>query len=281
MTRPVRIEFAGALYHVTSRGDRGEAIYEDDSDRIQFLEILGEVITTFNWTCHAYCQMGNHYHLVIETPDGNLSKGMRQLNGVYTQASNRRHGRLGHLFQGRYKAILVDGDAYLLELSRYVVLNPVRAGMVAHPRDWRWSSYLDMVGERSPPAWLTTDGVLTEFASERREAVRRYIEFVLEGIGEESIWRDLAHQIYLGDETFVKRMQAKCEGLSKTVGVPKAQKRPPARPLEEWASRYEDRNEGIVAAYATGEYSYQQIADFFGLHFTTIGKILRKARASQ
>jgi len=281
MTRPVRIEFAGALYHVTSRGDRGEAIYEDDSDRIQFLEILGEVITTFNWVCHAYCQMGNHYHLVIETPDDNLSKGMRQLNGVYTQASNRRHGRLGHLFQGRYKAILVDGDAYLLALTRYVVLNPVRAGMVAHPGGWRWSSYPDTVGERSPPAWLTTDGVLAQFASDRREAVRCYTAFVLEGTGEESIWRDLARQIYLGDEAFVKRMQAKCEGLFKTVGVPRAQKRPPARPLEEWASRYEDRNEGIVAAYATGEYSYQQIADFFGLHFTTIGKILRKARASQ
>jgi putative transposase len=133
MTRPVRIEFSGALYHVTSRGDRKEAIYEDDVDRERFLEILGEVVRVWNWTCHAFCLMTNHYHLVIETPDGNLSKGMRQLNGVYTQASNRRHGRVGRLFQGRYKAILVDGDAYLLELTRYVVLNPVRAGMFRHP----------------------------------------------------------------------------------------------------------------------------------------------------
>ncbi len=97
MTRPVRIEFEGALYHVTSRGDRREAIYEDDSDRTRFLEILGEVIRRFNWVCHSYCQMTNHYHVVIATPDGNLSKGMRQLNGVYTQTSNRRHGRVGHL----------------------------------------------------------------------------------------------------------------------------------------------------------------------------------------
>lgn len=101
MTRPVRIEFEGALYHVTSRGDRREAIYEDDSDRVRFLEILGEVIESCNWICHAYCQMGNHYHLVMETPDGNLSEGMRQLNGVCTQTSNRRHGRVGRLFQGR------------------------------------------------------------------------------------------------------------------------------------------------------------------------------------
>ena len=281
MTRPVRIEFEGALYHVTSRGDRREAIYEDDTDRVQFLAILGEVIETFNWVCHAYCQMTNHYHLVIETPDGNLSKGMRQLNGVYTQRSNRRHGRDGHLFQGRYKAILVDGDAYLLELTRYVVLNPVRAGMVALPGDWRWSSYLDMLGEREPPAWLATDGLLAQFSTRRREAVRRYVEFVARGIAEESIWRDLSRQIYLGDDAFVKRMQARCEGLSNTVGVPRAQKRAPAPPLEELASGYDNRNDAIVAAYATGEYSYQQLGDFYGLHFTTIGKILRKARALQ
>ncbi|RLA53338.1 MAG: addiction module toxin RelE, partial [Gammaproteobacteria bacterium] len=117
MTRPLRIEFDGALYHVTSRGDRKEAIYDDTRDREQFLQILGDVIDNYNWICPAYCLMGNHYHLLIETPDANLSKGMRQLNGVYTQASNRRHGRVGHLFQGRYKAILVDRDAYFLELS--------------------------------------------------------------------------------------------------------------------------------------------------------------------
>jgi putative transposase len=281
MTRPVRIEFEGALYHVTSRGDRREDIYEDDSDRLEFLTIFGEVVETFNWVCHAYCQMGNHYHLVVETPDGNLSKGMRQLNGVYTQASNRRHARVGHLFQGRYRAILVDADAYLLELTRYVVLNPVRARMVAGPGEWRWSSYLDMIGGRSPPDWLATDGLLTQFATDREEAVRRYVAFIREGIGKESIWRDLNRQIFLGNDTFVERMQTKLEGLSKTVGVPKAQKRPPAPALEEFASRYQDRNQGIVAAYATGEYSYKKIGDFYGLHFTTVGKILRKARASQ
>jgi len=281
MTRPVRIEFEGALYHVTSRGDRREAIYEDDADRVAFLGVVESVAETFNWVCHAYCQMTNHYHLVIETPDGNLSKGMRQLNGVYTQLLNRKYARVGHLFQGRYKAILVDADAHLLELTRYVVLNPVRAGMVVSPGDWRWSSYLDMIGARKSPNWLATDGLLAQFAQfapDRVEAVRRYIEFVDQGMGKASIWQGLRSQIYLGNDAFVERMQSMCEGLSTTVGVPKAQKRPPALPLSELSSQYTNRNEAIVAAYATGAYSYQQIADFFGLHFTTIGKILLKAR---
>ena len=133
MARPLRIEFSGALYHVTSRGDRREPIFEDNEDRVLFLGTLAEGVERFNWVCHAYCLMTNHYHLVVETPDGNLSKGMRHLNGVYTQASNRRHARVGHLFQGRFKAILVDKDSHLLELARYVVLNPVRAGMVTKP----------------------------------------------------------------------------------------------------------------------------------------------------
>ena len=122
MSRPIRIEFPDALYHVTARGDRRENIFEDDEDRQIFLSILEQVVTKFNWICHAWCLMDNHYHLMIQTPDGNLSKGMRQLNDVYTQASNRRHWRVGHLFQGRFKAILVDSDAYLLELSRFVQL---------------------------------------------------------------------------------------------------------------------------------------------------------------
>ena len=135
MARPLRLEFAGALYHVTSRGDRLEDIYNSDEDREAFLEVLAEVCARYNWKCHAYCLMSNHYHLLVETPDANLSKGMRHLNGVYTQRFNREHKEAGHLFQGRYKAILVDKKNYLLELARYIVLNPVRAEMVRVAED--------------------------------------------------------------------------------------------------------------------------------------------------
>ena len=191
MSRPIRIEFPDALYHVTARGDRREAIYEDDVDRQTFLSIFGQVIVQCNWICHAWCLMDNHYHLLIQTPDGNLSKGMRQLNGVYTQASNRRHRRVGHLFQGRFKAILLDSDAYLLELSRYVVLNPLRAGMVQHPADWRWSSYRASMGLEPAAPWLAADGLLAQFAKRRSVAQRRYAQFVAEGVQAGSPWASL------------------------------------------------------------------------------------------
>ena len=165
MARPLRIEFSGALYHVTARGDRQEDIYLTDTDRIAFLDILGQVVERFNWLVHAYCLMDNHYHLLIETPDSNLGQGMRQLNGVYTQTSNRNNHRVGHVFQGRYKAILVQRETYLLELCRYIVLNPVRARMVKNAKAWPWSSYRDTAGFRMPPDWLNTEWLLAAFAT--------------------------------------------------------------------------------------------------------------------
>ncbi len=152
MSRPLRLEYAGALYHVTSRGNERKAIYLEDSDFSLFLEVLGEVCKQCNWVIHAWCLMTNHYHLVVETPDANLSTGMRQLNGIYTIRFNHQYGRVGHLFQGRYKGILVDKSAYLLELSRYVVLNSVRARIVSHPGLWPWSSYNSTLSLKpSPP----------------------------------------------------------------------------------------------------------------------------------
>ena len=130
MARPLRIEFPGAVYHITSRGNGRQDIFSDDDDRIDFLERLSATVEHFHWICHAYCLMTNHYHLLIETPDGNLSAGMRQLNGTYTQAFNRKHRQVGHLFQGRFKSILVEKESHLLTLSRYIVRNPVAARMV-------------------------------------------------------------------------------------------------------------------------------------------------------
>jgi putative transposase len=133
MSRPLRIEYPGALYHLTSRGNARQDIFLDDTDRAVFLDVLASVIERHGWHLYAYCLMGNHYHLLAETPHSNLSRGMRWLNGVYTQRFNRRHERVGHILQGRFKAILAERESYLLELSRYTVLNPVRAGMTGAP----------------------------------------------------------------------------------------------------------------------------------------------------
>lgn len=281
MARPLRIEFPGALYHITVRGDRQEPIYEDNQDRQYFIELLGQVIIQGNWICHAYCLMDNHFHLMIETPDGNLAKGMRQLNGVYTQSSNLRHHRVGHLFQGRYKAILVDRDAYLLELARYTPLNPVRAGMVKHPGNWPWSSYRAMVGAVKSPPWLTTQAILDLFSKKQTLARKKFQRFVAEGIGNESIWKNLNRQIYLGSDRFIERMQAKLEQESRDVNIPRVQQRPPAPPLDVIHANHRNRDQAIVAAYETGDYSYQQIAEYFELHFTTVGEIVRKLRKSK
>ena len=276
MSRPLRIEFPNTLYDVTSRGDRRENIFEDDEDRELFLSTLEQVTTAFNWICYAWCLMDNHYHLLIRTSDGNLSKGMRQLNGVYTQASNRRHRRVGHLFQGRFKAILVDSDAYLLELARYIVLNPVRAGMAKKAADWRWSSYRACVGLAPAASWLALDALLAQFAKRRAVAQQRYAQFVAEGIQAASPWSQLKGQIFLGDDAFVRRMQSHLKAGKDDVQIPRAQRRPPPPALAEIERRAKDRNAAIVAAYATGGYSYQQLADYFRLHFTTVGRIVRE-----
>ena len=183
MARPVRLEFPGAVYHVTARGDRQEPIFEDDGDRVAFLELLAREVEQQGWLLYAFCLMGNHYHLVLETPEPNLVRGMRRLNGVYTQTFNRRHDRAGHVLQGRYKAILVDKDSYLLELCRYVVLNPVRARMVSAVGDWPWSSYLATAGKMTCPGWLAADQVAGLFSSsDRSQARRAYVRFVAEGL---------------------------------------------------------------------------------------------------
>jgi REP element-mobilizing transposase RayT len=199
----------GALYHVTSRGDGREAIFRGDGDRTVFLDVLAGVWERLNWIIHAYCLMAKHYHLLVETPDGNLAKGMRELNGVYTQRFNRIHQRVGHVFQGRYKAILVQKETYLLELARYVVLNPVRAHMVASAGDYAWSSYRAMTRDDAPPEWLETRAILAMFGQTEGQAIASYRNFVAAGTGEPSPWENLKRQVFLGTDTFVESMQSR------------------------------------------------------------------------
>ena len=275
MARPLRIELSGGVYHVTSRGDRREDIYFNDVDRHAWLDILGQVCERFNWVIHAYCQMTNHYHLVVETPEGNLSQGMRHLNGVYTQYINRSYKRIGHVFQGRYKAIIVEKDAYLLELARYVVLNPVRARMVRDAGNWDWSSFHAMIGVIETPAWLNTDWLLGQFSSQRRRAIAKYIDFVREGIGKKSIWGGLQNQIYLGTESFIKRTQKKIISREHLSEIPRAQRRPVAKSLDYYKGRFRDSQRAMVMAYRSGDYSMNEIATKFEVHYSTVSRAIK------
>jgi putative transposase len=227
MTRPLRLEYAGAVWHVTSRGNERKELFRDQADRERFVSILGRTVTLFQWRLHAYVFMGNHYHLLLETPTPTLSRGMRQLNGIYTQAFNRRYRRAGHLFQGRFKAILVEREVHLLELCRYVVLNPVRAGLVRSARDWNWSSYRATSAEEPAPEWLETRWTLRNFGREASQAVRRYRTFVAKGVGGSvSPWEAVRAQIYLGGDEFLEDVRQRLKARPMSKGVARRQIEP-------------------------------------------------------
>ncbi len=280
MTRPLRIEYAGAVYHITSRGNEKKAVFKDDQDRINFLNTLQHVNKRYNWLCHAYCMMDNHYHLLIETPDGNLSLGMRQLNGVYTQLFNKRHQRTGHLFQGRYKSILIQKDSHLLEVCRYVVLNPVRARMVERPEAWKWSSYRATVGKESPAPCLTTDWVLGQFSRKRTAAEQKYRQFVEWGIGKETIWREVKGQSILGEDDFVEGLISHIKKHQNIPEIPKSHRYVNRPSLDKIFPKNvildkRKRDKKIIDAVQKYGYTQQQIAAHLSMHYSTISNLVR------
>jgi REP element-mobilizing transposase RayT len=280
MSRPLRIEYAEAVYHVTARGNARRPVFKDNRDREMLLNILREVNDRYHWLCHAYCLMNNHYHLVIETPDGNLSKGMRQLNGVYTMRFNRRHGSIGHVFQGRYKAIVVQKESHLLEACRYVVLNPVRAKVVEVPERWRWSSYGATAGiERAHPC-LTVEWVLGQYGSKKRIAEKRYRAFVMDGIGGRRIWDDVRGQSVLGDGDFVARLVDYARGYEEIREIPKVQRylnRPSLVEIFKMAAgEKRRRDKGITEAVRRWGYSEREVADYLRLHYSTVSRLISR-----
>jgi REP element-mobilizing transposase RayT len=202
MGRPLRIEFEGACYHVTSRGNEQKDIFKSKRDREKFLGYLESAVFRYGAIVHAWCLMTNHYHLLLETPRGNLSQIMRHINGAYTNYFNAKRKRAGHLFQGRYKAILIEADAYLVELSRYIHLNPVRAGIVVKPEDYPWSSYGAYVDLQPPVKWHQTEFILEHFAG-RSDRYRQFVEDLLDKAYESPLTQTVAATV-LGSETFVR-----------------------------------------------------------------------------
>ena len=255
------------------------------------MKILGSMVEQYGILCHSWVLMDNHYHLILETPYANLSLGIRHLNGVYTQWFNRKHKRVGHLFQGRFKAIIVERETHLLELCRYVVLNPVRAGLVKRPGQWKWSSFRKTVGEEFYEPWLTVNWILAQFDKKRLQSQRAYRSFVEEGIkAAMSPWEQLKGQIYLGSEKFIKEVRArrKEEGDQE---IPQVQRNPflpkLERLLEIVSKAYgvsvaemvkkthrpgEARKVGILIARRVGGLGLREIGKYFGVEYTTISR---------
>lgn len=216
MGRPLRIEYAGALYHITSRGNERRRIFLGDADRMKFLKILEDYHDRYGILIHSYVLMDNHYHLILETPKGGLLKVMHGLNGGYTGYFNRKYGRVGHLFQGRYKAILVEKDSYLIPLSRYVHLNPVRARVVQRPEKYRWSSYPGYIGRGKEYEWVEYSWVLSQFGSGRTRAKKKYREYTEEALKlkVESPLKRLHGEVLLGGEGFISKIKGMLKGRS-------------------------------------------------------------------
>jgi len=275
MTRPLRLEFAGALYHVSARGNRRDAIFRDDTDRRVWLAVLDTVCSRCNFVVHAFCQMTNHYHLVVETIDGGLADGMRQLNGIYAQYFNRRHALVGHVFQGRYHAVLVQKQSHLLELSRYVVLNPLRAGMAVSLHAWRWSSHLYVTGAMHAPAWLDTDWLLSQFSSDPASARTAYVEFVMAGRGLLSPLRKVRHQMQLSDKKLPEDLTNRL-APNAFQGIARVQRKLTALSLDDYAMQCADRDDAMAQAYNSTAYSMQEIARHFGMSARTVSRAIKR-----
>ena len=298
MARPLRLEFPGALYHVISRGNERAPIFRDDHDRSDFLDLLASVVLKDALQLHAYCLVGNHYHLLLETPAGQLSRGMHRLNARYAQRFNRRHQRCGHLFEGRFKAIIVERQLHLLELHRYIVLNPVRAGLVDRPEDWRWSSYHATSGRMQPPPWLQTQWTLSQFGRGAAEGRRAYIAFVETAIGRPAATGPIRNQIFMGGDDFLTRMQQLLEGRAWDNEIAIAQQTPNAPGLgdieravsQAWGlavSQLRRRRGGhpkLAAIYLARKLTHlrlREIAEAFGVGRGRVGNVVAEVEGGK
>ena len=291
MARPWRIEYEGALYHVFSRGNHQQDIFLIDEDRRSFLIALGKMSERFDVAIFCYVLMGNHYHLLLRTDRANLSKSMQWLGTTYTTRFNRRHSRNGHLFQGRYKSILVENDSYLLQLSYYIHRNPLRAGLVKRLIDYKWSSYPEYSYDRHRPEWLKTELILSQF--DETDKHRSYREKVQEYSDEKRrIWEDVHHGLIYGTQAFVERIKDTHLKAEPIPDIPEQKKilndRKPVellrRPAETLGcdlrmlkrtrrvshSDKTNRDLLIYLLWQTGRFSNAEIGEQFGLTYSSV-----------
>ena len=293
MARPLRLEIPGAVYHVTAIGNAGQAVFRTAEESELFLGIVGQACARFGWRCFAYCLLPDRYHLVVKTQRPTLARGMRQINGCYTQAFNRRHGIGGHLFQGRYRAVMVEQPGFVAAACRDVLRRPLDLGLAPEPGAWRWSSHRAVLGRlpqgRAAPNWLAVDDLLALYgpADDRggpdgagRAAQRRRYEDDVADAGRPPVWENLHHQVFLGSEPFAAAMRERAKTAAARRGsleeIPKAQWQAPPPPLEGFVAETASREEAMARAYLSGSYSQARIARHFGVHYSTVSRAVRR-----
>lgn len=276
MTRPLRIEFPNAFYHLTSRGNAQQDIFWSDNDRRLFLELLDKIVRRSNWICHGFCLMTNHYHLLVETPEANLSEGMRELNGRYCQSFNLKHRRNGHVLQGRFDSRIVQKDAYLLAVSRYIVMNPVRAHMVREPSAWLWSSYLPTVSEVNGTRFFNRTFILDYFGADENKARDEYRKFVATPF-DSSPWDDLKGGVLLGTDEFVQSVEHYFRDKNGDRDIPLYQLLTAKVGLESiFSDPQSTRDELLRQAYFEHGYKMGEIAAFLNITKGRVSQILKR-----
>ena len=249
MSRPPRIQFPGAIYHVTSRGNRRAPIYHDTRDHLIWLDTMADTVREHQFKIHAYCLMPNHYHLLLRTIHANLSEGMHQLNASYCQHHNHRHKLTGHVLQGRFHAVLIEGDKQLLAVARYISLNPTRAKLVVDPADWLWSSHRHFLNPQFAPDWLETEWLLNQFGKgELPQQIAAYKKFVDAGAGQLAPLPPKRFARYIHEKT---------------------------QPLITFAVRFHNREEAMARAHQSGAYTREEIADHFGVSIRTVSRAIQ------
>jgi putative transposase len=272
--------FQGGIYHVFVRGNGKMTIFFENADRMAFLAQLEKTTVRYEWLCHSYCLMNNHAHLLLETIKGNLSSGMQFLNSMYAQNLNKRKNTVGHVFQGRYKSVLIQRFSYLLELSRYIVLNPVRAGLVSDPKDWPWSSYRAIAGLEPKHGCLHDDWILQQFHENKSLAMQDYKKFVMDGIGGKNPMTEVFGQNILGNEQFIREV---CKVASMTRDIEHLQKlikimgRPSLIEIITGSSTVSSNIPLIVNANSQYGYSITEIADFLGVHQSYLSRLIKRS----
>jgi REP element-mobilizing transposase RayT len=272
MARPLRIQAPGLTYHVVARGVRRTSIYVDEVDRHRFLRLLSHVIQRYALLCHAYCQMSNHYHLAVTTTEANLSRAVQRLNSHYAQWWNWRHERIGHVFQSRFNSQIIQDNAYLVNVCRYIVLNPVRARMVGSPEEWPWSSYRATVGLDRIPPFLDCNPLMTAIApDDPADGANRFRQSLLET---DALALEFPRTAIVGDDAFIRRFQALRARASREV--PGREGRPSLEAVFHGAITRKARNKAIETALRE-RYAAAEVARYLGLHPSTVSRIASDA----